>query len=326
MKSLARAHSNIALVKYWGKRNIELNLPAVGSISITLDQLFTTSSVEFKAELQEDKLILNGSPASEKETVRVANFLDLIRTPAGIDTKAIIESENNFPTSAGLASSASAFAALAVAGSHAAGINLSALELSELARKGSGSAARSIFGGFAEMAVGKEPDGRDSTAYQLVEKDFWDLRILIVITSEEKKKTGSTDGMELSRETSPYYKSWITSSLNDIMEMRAAILSKDFDKMGDITEYSCLKMHALALASRPGLIYWNGTTLDLMHRIRALRSDSVPVYFTIDAGPQVKAICMAEHLTKVRESLADVPGVLRIIETGLGDGAQIIGE
>lgn len=326
MKTTARAHSNIALVKYWGKRDVHLNLPAVGSISITLDRLFTETTVEFEYGLEKDLLLLNGQEASVKETNRIGTFMDLVRQETAVNSFARIESHNNFPTSAGLASSASAFAALSLAATHAAGLNLPPLKLSELARKGSGSAARSIFGGFVEMAKGEKADGSDSAAYQLVEKDYWDIRVLILITSEEEKKTGSTDGMTLSRQTSPYYDVWVRSSPADLDEMRHAVINKDFELLGDLSEFSCLKMHALALAGRPGIIYWNSTTLELMNRIRSLREDGLPVYFTIDAGPQVKALCLPEGMDAVKQALADVPGVLRIIETGLGDGARVTGD
>lgn len=326
MKTRARAHSNIALVKYWGKRQAELNLPDVGSISITLDTLFTETSVGFDSVLKEDVLVLNGKKAAERESKRMSHFLDMIRSEAGINTRAEVESSNNFPTSAGLASSASAFAALALAGTNAAGLTLEPQALSELARKGSGSAARSIFGGFVEMNKGTRDDGHDATAYQLVEKSYWDIRVLVLITSEQKKNISSTSGMALSHNTSPYYSAWVKSSVEDLQEMRNAIIDKDFEKVGDLSEFSCLKMHALALSSSPGLIYWNAATMELMHAIRSLREKGFQVYFTIDAGPQVKALCLPDQMSSIKSALSEVPGVIKIIETALGDGAEIIRE
>ncbi|MGD9897923.1 MAG: diphosphomevalonate decarboxylase [Calditrichaceae bacterium] len=326
MRVKARANSNIALIKYWGKKNIGLNLPAVGSISLTLNELYTETSVEFKSDLSQDHLVLNGQSASAHDTNRASRFLDIIRKRSNTELYAEVISSNNFPTSAGLASSASGFACLALAGSSAAGLDLTPVQLSELARLGSGSAARSIFGGFVEMKKGRESDGSDSVAEQIAMKNFWDLRLLIAITSEEKKKTGSTDGMILTRNTSPYYGSWIESSENDLVEMRDAIKRRDFEALGELTEYSCLKMHALAMAARPGLIYWNNTTIDLIHFIRDLRKKGVPVYFTIDAGPQVKAVCLPEHVGKVRDEIRKNRGVLRVIETDLGGNAEILGE
>jgi diphosphomevalonate decarboxylase len=326
MKVTAKANSNIALIKYWGKRDAALNLPAVGSISLTLDGMVTETSVEFISSLIADEHILNGESAATAETQRVAAFLNIIRQTAHLDRFARVISSNNFPTAAGLASSASAFAALALAATKAAGLDLPPGKLSELARRGSGSAARSVFGGFVEMHMGQQADGSDSVAEPLADKNYWDIRVLIAVTSAKKKKIGSTDGMTLSRDTCPYYQSWVESSESDLAEMRRAIHTKDFQKLGEWSEFSCLKMHALAIASNPGLLYWNGVTLDGLHLIRDLRHSGQAVYFTVDAGPQIKAICLPEAMDTVKAALENLPGITRIIETSLGDGARIVGE
>jgi diphosphomevalonate decarboxylase len=326
MKALAKAHSNIALIKYWGKRNTKLNIPAMGSISLTLNRLFTLTAIEFRQDLRKDRLSLNGKNASPEKTDRVSRFLDIIRHRANIKMWASIISENNFPTGAGLASSASAFASMALAGSRAAGLELSLTQLSELARLGSGSAARSIFGGFVEMKPGKKADGSDAYAVQLAEKDYWNLHLLVIITSESEKQIGSTAGMILTQKTSPYYQKWVTGNVTDLVEMRNAIHQKDFTKLGELTEYSCLKMHGIMLSTRPGLIFWNSTTLSIIHSIRYLRKQGYPVYFTIDAGPQVKVICEKEQVNIIRDELKNNPGVLDIIETGLGPEVSLIGD
>ncbi len=320
----ARAHSNIALVKYWGKKDIALNLPAVGSISITLEALHTETSVVFDESLTADELVLNGRPAGEKERKRVSRFLDIIRGRHGLQGAARVNSSNNFPTAAGLASSASAFAALSLAASRAAGLELSGRELSILARRGSGSAARSLFGGFTEMHRGKRPDGGDAFAEPLYPADHWPLRVIIAVTSEAQKKTGSTDGMELSRKTSPYYTAWVESSEDDLRAMRDALAQKDFQKLAEISEFSCLKMHALAMASNPGLIYWNAHTLELLHWVRSLREGGTPAFFTIDAGPQVKIVCPPEAEAAIVNQLEGHPAVERIIVTALGPDAHVI--
>ncbi|MBC8183305.1 diphosphomevalonate decarboxylase [candidate division KSB1 bacterium] len=324
-KTTALAHSNIALVKYWGKRNTQLNLPAVGSISINLENLHTTTSIEVKEHLKSDELFLNGNPAKKHESERVRSFMDLLRKKSGNKIFTEIISHNNFPTSAGLASSASAFAALSLAASCVFGLQSSKEELSELARQGSGSAARSIYGGFVEMKKGSRHDGIDAVAIQLAPKEHWELRLLIAITSESKKETGSTDGMKLSEKTSPYYKGWVKSSTPDIDEMRSAIYNKDFQKLGELAEFSCLKMHGLVMSSRPGLLYWNGTTIEVIHAIKELRRRGTAVYFTIDAGPQVKAICLPKDTIQIKKELEQIPGVKKIIETPLGGDARIIG-
>ena len=324
-KITAKAHSNIALVKYWGKRNTHLNLPATGSISITLENLYTTTSIEFKENLTSDKLVLNDKPVNENQSRRVNSFLDLFRKKSGKEIYTKIISYNNFPTSAGLASSASAFAALSLAASYIFELKLSKEALSEFARRGSGSAARSVYGGFVEMKKGSKNDGSDAIATQLAPKEFWDLRLLIAITSEAKKETSSTDGMKLSEKTSPFFQRWIESSELDIEEMRSAIYNKDFQKLGELAEFSCLKMHGLVMSSRPGLLYWNGTTLEVIKTLKALRQRGFAVYFTIDAGPQVKAICLPKEANQIKKELEQIPGVLKIIETPLGDDARIFG-
>ncbi len=323
-KISARAHSNIALIKYWGKKDVALNIPAVGSISIALAGLFTETAVQPSTELKTDSFILNDQPAPARDSQRLSLFLDRVRRMSGKHIFFEVESVNNFPTSAGLASSASGFAALALAATGAAGLELTPTELSRLARLGSGSAARSIFGGFVEMVAGSKDDGSDAVAHMLYPADYWDLSVLIAVTSEKQKKTGSTDGMELSRHTSPYYRAWVSSSAEDIQEMHACLATKDFEKLADLSEYSCLKMHALAMASRPGLLYWNGVTLSLMHAIRELRHSGIPVFFTVDAGPQVKAVCPTPYLSRVKDGLENIPGVTRTIESALGSAAQLI--
>ncbi len=325
-QATARAHSNIALIKYWGKRDSSLNLPAVGSISVTLDALHTTTSVHFSSEWPTDRVELNQAPADEKTTQRVSRFLDIIRQNAHIDERALVLSANNFPTAAGLASSASAFAALALAASTAAGLSVSPAQLSEWARRGSGSAARSIFGGFVEMHKGRRADGRDAVAEPLAAADFWDVRIVIAITSEQAKQTGSTGGMEQSKNSSVYYPAWVDTAEEDLSAMRNALLQKDFTRVGELSEYSCLKMHALALSGQPGLLYWNGVTMDVMHAVRNLRRQGTEAYFTIDAGPQVKVLCLPEHQNTVEEALQQIPGVLRLITTRPGTGAHLLGE
>lgn len=326
LKKTAIAHPNIALVKYWGKRDERLNLPAVGSISITLADLWTETTVAYEEGRTADTLILNGAPARAEQTRRVSGFLDLVRDLTGTSRFAHVESRNNFPTGAGLASSASAFASLALAATRAPGLKLTSDRLSELARRGSGSAARSIFGGFVEMKMGTQPDGSDAVAMPLAEADFWDLTWLIIITTEQEKSTGSTDGMRQSEQTSPYYQQWIDTSPGDLDDMRTAILQRDFTRMGEIMEHSCLKMHALTLSSRPPLLYWNETTVAIMHAIQHLRREGVPVYYTIDAGPQVKALCPPEYADQITAKLEPLTGVKRIIRTKPGPPARIVGD
>lgn len=323
MQASAVAHANIALVKYWGKRDALLNLPAVGSISMTLKDLFTQTRVEFREKLTKDELILNGQPAEELATARVSRFLDIIRRKAGISRFATVESFNNFPTGAGLASSASGFAALALAGTAAANLDLSPRELSILARQGSGSAARSVFGGFVEMKKGESTDGSDAFAVQLYDENYWQLDMLILVTSEAPKAIGSTEGMTLTAKTSPYYSAWVQSSADDLEKMRQALAAKDFEQVGEISEFSCLKMHGLAISAQPGILYWNGVTVDLIHEVRRLRSQGTPAYVTIDAGPQVKVLTLPEYSGALVNRFISFPGVQSIIHTTVGPSARL---
>ncbi|HEX4460407.1 MAG TPA: diphosphomevalonate decarboxylase [Polyangia bacterium] len=303
-KAIARANTNIALVKYWGKRDGALNLPAVGSLSLTLEGLSTRTSVAFDltGSATSDSLILNGEPADARAVGRVAKLLDIVRARAGISTHARVESANDFPTAAGLASSASAFAALALAATRAAGLSLDDRELSVLARRGSGSAARSIFGGFAEMARGQRADGEDAFATPIASD--WDVRLVIAATVTGPKSTLSTDGMRHTAETSPYYDAWVRMSEGDLKTARDAIARRDLEALGNVTEASCLSMHASAMAARPAVVYFHGATIEGWRIIQELRKSGVPAWFTCDAGPHVKALTIAKHADEVERALA----------------------
>lgn len=317
----AVAHPNIALIKYWGKRCLLRNLPAVGSLSITLDVLRTVTQVRFDAQLEADDVRLNGEPAGPAQVKRVQSFLDLVRQRAKLKLCAAVETSNNFPTSAGLASSASGFAALAMAACEAAHLDLSTAEISALARQGSGSAARSVFGGYVKMACGESPDGHDALAEPILAATAWPLAVVIAITAMHEKSVSSTIGMERSRRTSPFYRAWLDTSPGDLEAAHQAILARDFAALADVSEHSCLKMHAVAGASRPPLVYWNGATLEAMHAIRRMREAGVPVFFTVDAGPQVKAVCLPQARAEVQRTLQSIKNVREVLVTGLGPGA-----
>ncbi len=326
LTAAARAHSNIALAKYWGKRDAALNIPAVGSLSITLEALHTDTTVTFLPDLAHDELRLNGSqqPLHHPSVGRANIVLDLIRQRAGIDLKATVESANNFPTGAGLASSASGFAALALAASAAAGLTESPRELSMLARRGSASAARSLFGGYAELHAGTAADGGDSFAEPLMDAAEWPLSVVVAITNTEEKAVSSTAGMSATRDTSPFYGAWVDSSEALLARMRAAVLAHDLDEVGELTEHSCLALHSLMFTTRPALIYWNAATMAAIHTVRELRAGGLPVYFTIDAGPQVKALCLPVDAPAVARALAAVPGVHETRTSGLGPAAHLM--
>lgn len=283
-----RAHSNIALIKYWGKRSQRLKTPLNNSLSMTLDQLYTETEVVYQPQLEQDLFWLNGEPASEAMSRRVRGFMDLLRAELGFADYARIDSHNFFPTGAGLASSASAFAALTLAAVTARGIKASPETLSRLARQGSGSASRSIFGGFAEWQAGIREDGLDSFAVPL-EID-WSPLMLVLVVAAEHKATGSGDGMQRTVDTSPLYASWLDSIDADLKAMRAGLRAGDFEQVGTVMEQNALKMHATAMASRPMVLYWQPDSVALIQHIQSLRAQGVPCYLTMDAGPNVKVL------------------------------------
>ena len=321
----AVAGTNIALVKYWGKRDQALNLPATGSLSLTLDRLGTRTHVAFDGgDGAADRVTLNGAVADAKVATRVSTFLDRVRARAGIAARATVTSENNIPTAAGLASSASGFAALAVAAARAAGCDLAPAELSVLARLGSGSAARSIFGGFVEMARGERADGADAAARPIEAGADWPVRLVVAITAAGEKAIGSTAAMARTAETSPYYPAWVRGVDGDLAAARAAIAARDLAALGAVAERSALRMHASAMAADPAILYWNPATIAAMTCVRGLRAQGTSAHFTIDAGPHVKVLCEAAAAEGIAAALAQVPGVLRTLIASPGPGARIV--
>ncbi len=319
----AQAQPNIALVKYWGKRHRSSNLPAVGSLSVTLESLWTQTEIEFDPDLPEDLFLLNGIP-DPASLVRVSRCLDPIRQRASCTHRARIQTHNNFPTSAGLASSASGFAALVTAATAALGLKVTAEEKSEWARGASGSAPRSLYGGFVELRLHETPAPGRTELVPLAPPDHWPLEVVVAITSLSAKPVGSTAGMDRTAETSPFYDRWIEAQPADLDEARSAVQARDFEKLALVSEHSCLKMHGLALAAKPGLIYWNGTTVTCLTVIRDLRARGIPVFFTVDAGPQVKAICEPGAIRQVAGVMRQIPGVLEVMTSRLGPGARVI--
>ena len=311
-EATALAHPNIALVKYWGKRAGKTNIPATPSLSITLDTLVTRTSVR---ESEQDQVEINGTVVSDK---KIQDFLIQLRAAYSLPPLSI-ESFSNFPTSAGLASSASGFAGLLTAIDAAFRLEMSTTERSIWARRGSGSAARSIFGGFTSL----EEENGDWCARNVLPMGAWPLKVVIAITSETAKNVGSTEGMERSKQTSPYYGAWTESTKSDHAAGLLAVSQQDFSRLASVAESSCLKMHALMLSSQPPLSYWNGATVETIAAVRELQGAGISVFFTIDAGPQVKALCQEDATDIVVDRLTSVPGVLRTLVCGLGPGAYV---
>lgn len=319
----ARANANVALVKYWGKRDSRLNLPATGSISLTLGGLAVEADVAFGPSSGPDDVVIDGASPTSDEQARVTAFLDLVRGETGCTGGATVRTRSTVPRGAGLASSAAAFAALALAASRAAGARLAPPALSALARRGSGSAARSIFGGFVEWARGDAMDGSDSVARPLAPADAWDVRVVVAIVERAPKAVPSRAGMARAVR-SPFYPAWLETTPRDLDAARAAIAARDLEALGEVAEHSALKMHAIGLGARPPLLYWRGATVECLHRAWALRAAGTPAWVTIDAGPQVKVLTSPAAAPAVATALAAVPGVERVLECRPGGGAEVL--
>jgi len=322
--SRARANTNIALIKYWGKRDTALNLPATGSLSMTLSSLGTETRVTFDDGFTRDEMRLDGRPVDRHTCSRTFRFLDIVRKAAGIDSFARVESENNFPTASGLASSASGFAALALAATRAAGMSADLPELARLARLGSGSAPRSLLGGLVELRAGESPDGADCIPVQIAAPDAWDIRLVVAMNSSGAKHVGSTEGMERTRLTSPYYREWLRANRMDLGAAREAVAGRDFSTLGRLTEASCFRMHAVAMSADPSILYWNAATLDTISAVRAMRDSGLEGYVTVDAGPHVKTLCRAADADAIAREVETIRGIERVVIEKPGPGAEVI--
>jgi diphosphomevalonate decarboxylase len=322
MEASARACANIALAKYWGKADVRLNVPAVPSISLTLDQLVTETRVCFDESLTSDLVRLDGRRATAAEAERVIAMLDRVRREAKLRTRARVTSHNHFPTAAGLASSASGFAALAASTSAAAGLRFNARRLSTWARASSASAARSIYGGFVELPVGSR-GAADLAARPIAPPKHWEVRLVIAATEPGQKKVGSTEGMERSRKTSPYYDAWLDQAPRWCRTIKRAIRDRDLDVLGAAMEQSTLAFHCCAMTSNPPILYWAPATLAAFSTVRELRERGVSVWATMDAGPHVKALCGVGDANRVRQALARTPGVTRTWLAKPGPGVEV---
>lgn len=317
----ARAHANIALIKYWGKKNDELVLPMNSSLSLTLDCFYTETEVVFDDNIEGDFFYLNNSIQDNHATDKVSKFLNLFRNKVEINTPAIVKSINYVPTAAGLASSASGFAALAAAANIASGLNLGTKELSMYARQGSGSATRSIYGGFVEWQKGTSEG--DSYAIEIDDAN-WDIGMVVVVVNKREKAVSSREGMKTTVATSPFYKTWVESAEEDLRQIKIAIKNRDFEQMGSIAESNGLKMHATMLGANPPLSYWEPESVVVMQIVRELRSEGIACYFTMDAGPNVKIICRLSQSNIIKTRLEQIFKSEQIIVAGPGPGIMVL--
>lgn len=319
----ARAYPNIALIKYWGKRDEELMLPVAGSLSLTLDAFATTTTVTLGSDTpgseEADSFELNGSPGDATAAARVEAFLDLVRGRAGSRRRARVTSTNEAPTGAGLASSASGFAALALAASRAYGLDLSAPELSRLARRGSGSAARSIVPGVAIWHAGQ---GDESSFAEPV--DAPDLAMVIVTVDARQKAISSRVAMRLTKRTSPFFGAWVTSTEDYLAKMVAACAAGDFTAIGELTEAHALRMHAVIASTEPPIRYLLPQSVEIFDAVVDLRSRGIEAYSTADAGPNVAVLVQPGDADRVAAALAEVAGADKVRAVGAGPGAHLV--
>jgi diphosphomevalonate decarboxylase len=320
-KATAIAFPNIAFIKYWGNRDDALRLPANPSLSMNLGDLHTTTTVAFNEDLGQDKVIIDDQPAEEAARARVSSHLDLIRQRAGFRTAAHVVSRNNFPAGAGIASSASGFAALTVAACAAAGLTLTEEALSALARRGSGSACRSVPGGYTEWQMGLGNAG--SFARSVAPAEHWDLRDVVAVVSREHKVVGSSGGHGLAV-SSPLHAARVAAVPAMLAACKRALLARDLRAMGPLIEQDAMMMHAVMMTSRPPLFYLTSATMEIIQAVQGWRADGIPVYFTVDAGPNVHLICEAKDAAAVEAQTRALPGVLGILVSRPGGPAHLV--
>lgn len=314
----AEACANIALAKYWGKSKLGDNLTAVPSLSLSLDALRTRTEVVFEEALDRDVVSLAGQELSGRPLERVISHLDTIRKKAKTETRARVHSENNFPTAAGLASSASGFAALAAAAAQAAGLSLDKGALSSLARKSSASAGRSLFEGFAVL------DAEADESRGLAPRGHWDVAMVVAVITSGPKPIGSTGGMEQTKQTCPYYPVWETVAPSVFEQVKEGVLRRDFAQVAEAMEHSTRLMHATMITSLPPVLYLKGATVDLMHEVHRRRARGEPVAYTMDAGPNVKVFTLGDHVARTVDFLSATPGVQQVIVCRPGPGASTL--
>lgn len=322
-KYTVKTGSNIAFIKYWGVSDASINIPLNNSISMTLADAYTTTTVEWhdSPEWTADQIELDGQVPSEKSRARLVRHLDRIRAIAGVDARAHVVSQNNFPMAAGIASSASGFSALSVAGCRSLGLELSTEQLSRLARLESGSASRSLFGGFVEWERGH--DDESSVAHQMATAKHWELYDVVVVLETGEKRVSSAGGHKIAH-TSPLLQGRLDTLDHALAEVRAAIDEKNLERLGPIIEQDAIAMHAVMMTSAPSLMYWSGATIELMKTTQLWREDGIPVYFTIDAGPNLHLMCEQPALEPVTSQLADLPYVKNVIVSGAGPEPQAL--
>ena len=329
-RATAEATPNIAMIKYWGKRDEKLILPQEGSISATMDeQLKTRTTVMFSENLSKDEVILNNKGIEDKDLEETLKQINLIRENSGKkDLKVKVVSINGFPTAAGFASSASGFAALAVAATAAIGMKVDSRELSILSRLGSGSACRSVLGGFVEWKRGEKADGSDSYAVQIAPASHWpEIRNVIAITAPEKKKVSSRSGMKQTIATSPLYPARLKYLPSSIETVRDAILKRDLPRLLEAIMRESNNMHATMLDTWPPIMYLNDISKHIIYAIHDYNASvgEIRAGYTFDAGPNAHIYTIDKYVPEVKKALESVEGIQRTMVCKIGDGPKVLG-
>tara|TARA_B100001250_G_scaffold386836_1_gene383697 strand:+ start:319 stop:1284 length:966 start_codon:yes stop_codon:yes gene_type:complete len=315
----AIAHPNFALVKYWGKADSVSNKPAMSSISLTIDTLTSTTKISRNQGSSENIWMLNGE--EQNNLARINPVLKYLNNISRNNYGCIIKSENNFPTSAGLASSASGIASLVIAYNQFFKLSMNFDQLVEASMIGSGSAPRSLLGGFVILNVEDQV-----TSQTILEPEEWPLSIIICITDEKEKIVSSREGMEISRKTSPLYQSWLDSNKEDIQIAKSAIAENNLRRLGEVAEKNCYLMHEVMRTSSPKIRYMTENTNNCIKQIKTIRKEGVDLFFTVDAGPQVKIVCKTEDKDSIKAKFLNKPYAMKILEANIGLGARVIHE
>ncbi|QNQ80403.1 diphosphomevalonate decarboxylase [Lactobacillus sp. PV034] len=316
MEANVRAHTNIALIKYWGKDNQTLKTPLMSSLSMTLDAFYTDTKVIHDPSLTKNRFYLNDVEQDAEHSKRVFNYISRLQEMFKVNDHFEIHSYNHVPTAAGLASSASAFAALAGAFAKSYNLDLAMPQLSRLARLGSGSATRSVYGGFVKWIKG---DDITSIAIPINEHPDWDLHMLAVEINTGEKKISSSKGM-LHAQTSPFYQPWLDRNDLEINELEVAIKNKDFSKLGELAELSANEMHSTNLTATPSFTYFEPATIKLIHLVHNLRKQGIECYYTIDAGPNVKILTQEKNINSISSAVHNLLGNVKIVDASFGPG------
>ncbi len=319
-----KAHANIALHKYWGKRDETLMLPTKNSFSLTLDALRTETSITLSST-HHDIITFDWQETTQKSPEKIINFLNKFRKLYNINQYFSINTKNLFPTAAGLASSSSGYAALALGLSKLCNLNLSKKELSQLARLGSGSASRSVYGGFVQWYKGEKDDGSDCFAEQLFPENHWpELSMIIVILDDQAKKISSRVGMQQTIKTGSHYQTWLQESERNLPLLVQAIREKDIVKLGTLVEQDWYGMYQSMLSTIPKIDYLNRTSHAVIAKVKKLRTQNISAYFTTDAGPNVKILCLKKDIHTITNEMQKVNGVMDCITSSIAGEPTIV--